>query len=79
MRFGEEGLEDVIEELMRTRQEGTIWEYQDKFEDIRIRVEWIMPNLVEAYFLSVFIGGLKDEIWPVLRMPKPNTLVLLSK
>lgn len=51
-RFGKEGLEDVIEKLMRIRQERTIREYQDKFEDIRIRVEWIIFSWGEAYFLS---------------------------
>lgn len=74
VRFGEEGLEDVIEELMRTRQEGNMEEYQDRFEDIRIRVERVMPSLGEAYFSSVFIGELRDDIRPIVRMLKPNTL-----
>lgn len=33
-----------------------------------------MPNLGETYFLSEFIGGLKDDIRPMVRMMKPITL-----
>lgn len=33
-----------------------------------------MPKLGEAYFLSVFIGGLKDDIRPVVRKMKPRNL-----
>ncbi|XP_021653075.2 uncharacterized protein LOC110644554 [Hevea brasiliensis] len=73
-RFGEDGLEDVVEEIMKMRQEGTVEEYQDKFEDRRIRLERVMPNLGEAYFLSAFVGGLRDDIRPMVRMMKPTTL-----
>ncbi len=59
---------------MRIRQEGTIEEYQDRFKDVRIRLERVMPNLGEAYFLSVFMDGLKDDIRLVVRMMKPSTL-----
>lgn len=69
-RFGEEGLEDVVEEFMRIREEGTIEAYQDKFEDLRM----VMPSLGEPYFLYVFMGGLRDEIRPIVRVLKPTNL-----
>ncbi|XP_057989135.1 uncharacterized protein LOC131172203 [Hevea brasiliensis] len=40
-------------------------EYQDKFEEMRIKMERVMPYLEEGYFLSAFIGGLRDEIHPM--------------
>ncbi len=60
---------------MKLRQENSLEEYQDIFEDLRIRMESVMPDLGEAYFLSAFIGGLKDEIRLIVRMMKPATLV----
>lgn len=74
MRFGEETLEDGVEELMKIRQERTIEDYQVRFENVRIRVERLRPSLDEAYFLSVFVGGLKDDIRPLIRMLRPTTL-----
>lgn len=73
-RFGEKGLEDVVEEFMKMRQEGFIGDYQDKFEDIRVRMERFAPALEENYFLSGFIGGLRDEIRPMVRMLRPTNL-----
>lgn len=78
-RFGEEVLEDVAEEIMRMRQEGTMEECQDKFEDIRIRLERLMPNPGESYFLSSFIGGLRDDVRPMVRMMQPSTLAQAFK
>lgn len=34
-----------------------------------------MPGLEESYFLSVFIGGLRDDIRPMVKMFKPKTLL----
>lgn len=67
-------MEDALEEFMRIRQEGTIEEYMDGFEDVRIKLERVMPSLGEPYSLSVFIGGLRDEVRPLVRMRKPTTL-----
>lgn len=56
------------------RQEGIVEDYQDKFEDIRVRMERFVPVLDEYYFLSGFIGGLRDEIRPMVRMLRPTNL-----
>lgn len=48
--------------------------YKDKFEDLRVRLEKVMPNLGENYFLSVFIGRLRDDIRPIVRMLKPMSV-----
>lgn len=67
-------MEDIVEEFMRIKQDGTTREYQDKFEEFRIKIEKIMPSLREECFLSVFIGRLNDDIRPMVRIIKPNTL-----
>lgn len=53
---------------MKMRQEGSIEDYQDRFEDPGIRMERVMPHLGEDYFLGGFIGGLRDEIRPMVRV-----------
>lgn len=73
-RFGELGLEDVVEEFMRVRQEGSVGKYQDKFEEPRVRMDTLMLGLEEPYFLPVFIGGLRDDIRLMVKMLKPKTL-----
>ena len=32
------------------------------------------PNLSEEYYISSFTNGLKEEIKPMVKMLKPNTL-----
>lgn len=63
-----------MEEFMRIKQGGSIDEYLDKFEDVRIWLEKVMPALGETYLLSIFTGGLKDDVRLVVRMLKPTTL-----
>lgn len=63
-----------VEEIMKLRQIGTVEEYQSEFEDVRVRLEGFMPNLGETYFLSGFVGGLKVDIRPMVRMMKPSSL-----
>lgn len=74
-RFGKLELEDVVDEFMQVRQDGSIGMYQDKFEELKVRMKILMPNLGESYFLFVFIGGIKNEIRPMVRMLKPNLLL----
>lgn len=54
-RFGEDEMADVVEEFMRVRQDGIVRDYQDRFEELRLRMERILPNLDEKYYLSVFM------------------------
>lgn len=67
-------MEVIAEEFMKLRQEDPLEEYQDSFEALRIRMESVMPALMEAFFSSGFIEGLKDEIQLVVRMFIPTTL-----
>lgn len=67
-------MEVIAEEFMKLRQEDPLEEYQDSFEALRIRMESVMPALMEAFSSSGFIEGLKDEIQLVVRMFIPTTL-----
>ncbi|GJZ39471.1 gypsy/ty3 retroelement polyprotein [Tanacetum coccineum] len=64
--------EDQMVELKNLKQVTTIQIvklYQEQFDALMNKVE-----LSEAYAVSLFIGGLKDEISMSVRMFKPNTL-----
>ncbi|GJZ49966.1 transposon ty3-I gag-pol polyprotein [Tanacetum coccineum] len=61
--------EDLMVELKNLKQATIVQLYQEKFEALMNKVE-----LSEAYAISLFIGGLKDEICMSIRMFKPNTL-----
>ncbi|GJX85847.1 ty3-gypsy retroelement polyprotein [Tanacetum coccineum] len=56
-------------ELKNLKQITTVQLYQEQFEALMNKVE-----LSEAYAVSLFIGGLKDDISMSFRMFKPNTL-----
>ena len=53
---------DVIEEFSKLKQEGTVMEYQPKFEKLRSMVCTIQPGLTEQYMVSGFVSGLKEEL-----------------
>lgn len=51
-RFRNDGLEDMMEKFMKLRQENSIEECRDEFEDIRIRLERLMQ-----------VGGILLPFW----------------
>ncbi|GKD62399.1 reverse transcriptase, partial [Tanacetum coccineum] len=55
-RFGTV-LDDPLMEFKKLKQEGTIKDYQEKFEELLNMVE-----LDEKHAISLFLGGLKNEI-----------------
>ncbi|GJU63904.1 putative reverse transcriptase domain-containing protein [Tanacetum coccineum] len=61
--------EDLMVELKNLKHVTTVQLYQEQFKALMNKVE-----LSEAYAVSLFIGGLKDEISISVRMFKPNTL-----
>ncbi|GKE06461.1 reverse transcriptase [Tanacetum coccineum] len=60
---------DPIEELKNLKQDGSVADYQDKFEVLLGKVE-----LSDQYAISLFFGGLQTEIGLVVKMFKPKTL-----
>lgn len=74
-RFNEMGFRDEVEEFNKLHQEGSVKEYQEKFEELKSLMLLKNPLLQEAYFISSFVSGAKEEIKPMLRLLKPNSLV----
>ena len=65
---------DVIEEFNKLKQEGSITEYQEKFEELGALMSNAQPTLTNQYFVSSFIRGLKDELRSVVKMMMPTTV-----
>ncbi|XP_071924436.1 uncharacterized protein [Coffea arabica] len=68
-RFGGCLYDDSMGELKALKQEGSVLEYQEQFEELLNRVD-----LPEDYATSCFISGLKTEIQLAVRMFMPKTL-----
>ncbi|XP_071906170.1 uncharacterized protein [Coffea arabica] len=73
-RFSGKGSRDVIEEFNKLQQKGAVEEYEEKFEELKTLMLLRNPKLDELYFVSSFISGLKEEIRPMVKMFKPQTL-----
>ncbi|GKA89722.1 retrotransposon-related protein, partial [Tanacetum coccineum] len=61
--------EDLVVELKNLKQTTNVQVYQDSFEELLNKVE-----LTNDYAISLFIGGLKEEIGYDVRMFKPSNL-----
>ncbi|XP_027071670.2 uncharacterized protein [Coffea arabica] len=73
-RFAGKWSRDVVEEFNKLQQKGTVKEYEEKFEELKTLMLIRNPRLDEGYFISSFISGLKNEIKPMVKMFKPQTL-----
>ncbi|XP_071926216.1 uncharacterized protein [Coffea arabica] len=73
-RFTDSICKDVVEEFNKLQQDGSVEEYQEKFEELKSLMLIKNRNLDENYFISSFISGLYEEIKPMIRMLKPDTL-----
>lgn len=74
-RFGDHGGKDIIEEFNKLYQQGSMREYQEKFEELRSLMLHKNPRLPESYFISSFVSGVKEEVKPMIKMMKPSTLL----
>lgn len=50
-------------------------EYQSEFEKIKYQMEQLNPLFSEAYFVSSFIGGMRNEVAAAVRTFKPATVI----
>ncbi|XP_026379637.1 uncharacterized protein LOC113274474 [Papaver somniferum] len=73
-KFQELGHDDVVGEFNKLSQEGAVLEYQELFEELKALMITKNRYLNEAYFTSIFVCGLKEEIRLVLQMHSPSTL-----
>lgn len=73
-RFQEEGHENIMREFGKLTQKGTIEEYQSNFEELQAFMAANYRTLNEAYFISCFISGLKEDITKMVLLVCPTTL-----
>ena len=67
-----ENIIDTVEEFNKMRQQGLVEEYLRRFEELRAVIGIAHPGLSEAYFVSSFISGLKDDLRSVVKMLAPT-------
>ncbi|GAB2211041.1 hypothetical protein Droror1_Dr00016332, partial [Drosera rotundifolia] len=72
-RFGEKVGYDKVEEFTKMRQWGKVEQYTESFKEKRYDLLQSYPYLDEAFFVSSYISGLKEEIRPMLKMMAPTT------
>jgi len=58
IRFGKGSYDDPMETLTKLRQVGLPEDYKTQFDNLAIKLQ----EPAESYKLSIFLGGLKDEI-----------------
>ncbi|XP_027183811.1 uncharacterized protein LOC113782099 [Coffea eugenioides] len=74
-RFSGGSSRDIVEEFNKLQQRGSVEEYEEKFEELKTLMLMKNPRLDELYFVSSFISGLKEDIKPMVKMFKPQTLM----
>lgn len=62
---------DPVGAFTKLRQMGNVEEYQTKFKIISNKVNWVN----EDFHISTFLSGLKDDLWIIVTIFKPNTPV----
>nr|XP_027072057.1 uncharacterized protein LOC113696870 [Coffea arabica] len=73
-RFASKASRDVVEEFNKLQQKRIVEEYEEKFEELKTLMLLRNPKLDELNFVSGFVSGLKEEIRPMVKMFKPQTL-----
>ncbi|PKA61698.1 putative mitochondrial protein [Apostasia shenzhenica] len=68
-RFAERAYEDPLSDLITLKQDGTVNEYLDKFDEISSKL-----NLNDEQIVSFFVTGLKEEIQYGVRLLRPHNL-----
>lgn len=61
-------MDDVIVEFNKLRETSSDRDYQEHFKALRPLVLAKKPVLVEEYFISSLVSGLRDEIKYMVRM-----------
>ncbi|XP_019228862.1 PREDICTED: uncharacterized protein LOC109209954 [Nicotiana attenuata] len=64
----------LLGEFKRVEQKGTVNEYLERFEDLKVWVLIKYPAIPEEFFLGFFIEGLKEEIRHTVKMLDPYSL-----
>ncbi|CAN6347636.1 unnamed protein product [Urochloa humidicola] len=65
---------DVVGQFHCLKQQGSVTEYVEKFEELISTVRRYNPSLSDSYFLNSFISGLRDPIQHHVQCHKPTEL-----
>jgi len=71
MWFG--NMKDVVEKFNKLVQEKEVEEYVDRFDELKSLMCALNPFILEVYYISSFLSGLKEYIRPILKILKPAT------
>jgi hypothetical protein len=71
IRFGNGSYDDPMENLTNLKQVGSLEDYKTQFDTLATKVH----TLPDFHKLSMFLGGLRDEIRLPVRMFNPKTLI----
>lgn len=72
-QFGKRSMADV-KKFNKLKQEGSVMEYQVRFEELKSLMLNSHPTLTEAFFVSRLISGLNEELWSMVKMMYPVTV-----
>lgn len=64
----------IVDEFNKLKQENSLMEYQERFEELRPIMLRENPHFNEYYFISYFISGLNEELKPMIKLFKPQNL-----
>ena len=79
IRFGERNMVDIVEEFNKLKQEGSVTDYQERFEELGVLMWNMQPTLTDKYFVPSFISGLKDELRSMVKMMMPTIVRQVAK
>lgn len=60
-RFRETEVDEVVEQMAQLKQTSTVLHYREQFEEIKLKMERINPELTGVYHTECFIARLKHE------------------
>ncbi|CAM0872822.1 unnamed protein product [Alopecurus aequalis] len=73
-RFGPNDYQRKLRALRELRQEGTVAEYRDRFEELMCHVMSYNHGMGMIFQVTMFIMGLQEEISGVLRLHRPKSV-----
>uniref|UniRef100_A0ACD5YMY1 Uncharacterized protein n=1 Tax=Avena sativa TaxID=4498 RepID=A0ACD5YMY1_AVESA len=73
-RFGPDDYQKKLRALMELRQEGTVGEYRDQFEELMCHVMSFDHGMGTVFQVTMFLMGLRQEISAVVRLHRPKSV-----
>lgn len=68
-----------LRQLQLLRQTASVAEYQCKFEELSHSILLYNPSYDDTFFVTQFLGGLKEEIRAAIALHRPKTVVEASE